>query len=221
MTLPPDGTRICLMPSLLLLPPLLLLHQQMYPRRTEELGRVAEATEEQILILLTHCCLWDGRRVATKEAAPKVTGSCYSRLVIACAWMQTKQPAVKTHIARMQAGISGENLVDVGHQRCSSSMIHIPTKEAVVFQNTPCESAVEYRSEQKLTSPFLSILCVTEKKMRLWKNIWNGLWKLCLLMQPNGSSCLQYFPVNAGTQFLLHTDMILGIGSMNNSSEPC
>lgn len=43
-------------------------------------------------------------------------------------------------------------------------MIHIPTKEAVVFQNTPCESAVEYRSEQKLTSPFLSILCVTEKK---------------------------------------------------------
>lgn len=42
-TLPPDGTRVYLMPSLLLPPAPGLLYRQMYPRRTEEPGRVAEA----------------------------------------------------------------------------------------------------------------------------------------------------------------------------------
>lgn len=36
----------------------------------------------------------------------------------------------------MQTGVSGEDLVDVGGQKYSSSVIHVPTKEAVVFQNT-------------------------------------------------------------------------------------
>lgn len=35
----------------------------------------------------------------------------------------------------MQTGVSGKDLVDVGDQKCSSSVIHIPTKEAIVFQN--------------------------------------------------------------------------------------
>lgn len=38
----------------------------------------------------------------------------------------------------MQTGISGKDLVDVGDQKCSSSVIHIPTKEAVVFQSAVC-----------------------------------------------------------------------------------
>lgn len=47
------------------------------------------------------------------------------------------------HVGQMQTGISGENLVDVGDQKCSSSVIHIPTEEAVVFQINLCRVAVE------------------------------------------------------------------------------
>lgn len=67
----------------------------------------------------------------------------------------------------MQTDISGENLVDVGDQKCSSSMIHIPTKEAVVFQNTLRGVAVEYTFRAETHFFFAVYILCYRKKLRL------------------------------------------------------